>query len=159
MPLEFDGSQIEAAAGAALGRDPGEDELVRELADPDGLAVRVALELARSLVPEAVDVDGLTDGATAFLWGLLVAANLTSADQMGAGPLLDDDLVAGISFVTREGRQAVIARHCDLGAVAGVERVVGAALRRRRGRAEEILQSLLQLFELGLAVGLAARYA
>jgi hypothetical protein len=61
--------------------------------------------------------------------------------------------------VSREGRQTVIARHCDLAAVAAVERVVAAALRGRRGRPGEILQFFLQLFELGLAVGLAARYA
>jgi len=53
------------------------------------------------------------------------------------------------------GRHSVIARHCDLGAVADVERVVAATL---GGDSDSpFQQSILQLFELGLAVGLAAR--
>jgi hypothetical protein len=154
VQLQFDEEQIGAAAGAALGRDPGGDAFVRELADPEGLPVQVALEAARSVAPEAVDVDTLGDGATAFLWGLLLSLNLVESTA-----LLDDDLVNAVAHVGREGRQTVIARHCDLAAVAAVEHVVVSALRRRRGRPDDILQLFLQLFELGLAVGLAASYA
>lgn len=155
MDLDFDRQQIEAATAAALGNDPADDPLVAELAAPEALSVAVGVDLAERLVPsEGADADAVADGAAAFVWGLLVSANLSPAEH-GILETLED----GLSLVLREGRTTVIARHCDLAGVADAERSVGAALRRRPDRAAGVLQSFLQLFELGLAVGLAARYA
>jgi hypothetical protein len=52
------------------------------------------------------------------------------------------------------GRSRVIAQHCDLQDVARVEQALAAGF-----GAAATDESVLQLFELGFAIGLAARYA
>lgn len=147
---EYDADDIRAAFAAALGPDASDDPVVRELQAPDGLATAVALELARSTVaavPPLRDRE-VEEGATACLCGMLVSAWLPPAE----GGLVEH-LVDGIATVRSFGRHAVIARQCDLGAVAECETALGRVF----GRGREVAASTLQLFELGLAIGLCAR--
>jgi hypothetical protein len=147
---EYDADEIRAAFAAALGSDTAEDPAGLDLRAPDGLATAVALELAQSTVTAAGPAREreVADGATACLCGMLVSAQLPPA-QPGLADLLPD----GIATVRSFGRHAVIARQCDLGAVAEME----TALERVLGRGRRTAESTLQLFELGFAIGLGAR--
>jgi hypothetical protein len=149
---EYDADDIRAAFEAALGPDTGDDPVSRDLQAPDGLATAVAIELARSTVtalpPEREQI--VADGAAACLCGLLVSAWLPPAE-----PDLARHLTDGIATVRSFGRHAIIARQCDLSAVAEIERALGRVL----GAGKELAASTLQLFELGLAIGLGARPA
>jgi hypothetical protein len=147
---EYDEDDIRAAFEAALGPEVADDPVASELQAPDGLATAIAIELARGTVPEespARDQE-LAEGATACLCGMLVSAWLPPAEDGLAARLTD-----GIATVRSFGRHAVIARYCDLGGVAAVETALGRTL----GRGRELASSTLQLFELGLAIGLGAR--
>jgi hypothetical protein len=147
---EYDQDDIRAAFAAALGPDAGDDPVAAELQDPDGLATAVALELARTTVGPSAPAreQEVAVGATACLCGLLVSAWLPPAAAGLSRRLLD-----GIATVRSFGRHAVIARQCDLAAVAEVENELGRVLATET----EPAASTLQLFELGLAIGLGAR--
>jgi hypothetical protein len=143
---EYDADEIREAFERSLGADPVEDLLSRRLRDPAGPATALALELARGVDPEADPAVG----ASAVVCGLLVGARLPPQE-----PGLLRHLFDGLSTVRSFGRHAVIARQCDLGAVAEVETAVADALAPGPDRPA----SVLVLFEIGLALGLAARPA
>lgn len=147
---EYDEDDIRAAFAAALGPGAGDDPIVGELQAPDGLATAIALELAQATVPAATSQREreVGDAATACLCGILVSAWLPPAERG-----LEARLTDGVATVRSFGRHAVIARQCDLGAVAEAETALAQAL----GRGRELAPSVLQLFELGLAIGLGAR--
>jgi hypothetical protein len=147
---EYDEDDIRAAFVAALGTGLGDDPIARDLQAPDGLATRIALELARTTVGQTTPTweRDVAEGATACLCGMLVSAWLPPAESALSGHLLD-----GVATVRSFGRHAVIARQCDLNAVASAENELGRAVAEGRPPAA----STLQLFELGLAIGLGAR--
>jgi hypothetical protein len=134
--MEFAGEHVEAAFRAVL-----YDVVDDDLAAPDGLATSIAVELATHLAPSAV-----MDGATSALFGVLMGVHLSEP-----GDRLPDSLAAAVDVVRVLGRTRVIASHCDLEAVARVERDVAALF--GPGHAP------IQLFEIGLAIGLASSYA
>jgi hypothetical protein len=138
VELEFDNDQLADAFDAVFAAAP---------APADDLSTQIAIELATQIAPEAE----VSNGATAALCGLLVGARLSDA-----GARIPDALPAAVETVRVLGRTRVIARHCDLAGVATIER----ALERGFGSPVGVLRErLLQLFELGFAIGLAARYA
>jgi hypothetical protein len=141
---EYDADEIKAAFETTLGEDAVEDLVSRRLRDPNGLATTLAVELARSLVP-AADV---AQGAAAVVCGLLVGSRLPPQE-----PAVEAHLADALATVRSFGRHAVIARHCDLGAVAEVETAVVGAL----GSAGAQGGAMFVLFEIGLALGLSAR--
>lgn len=143
---EYDAVDIREAFETSLGDRPVDDLVSRRLRDPNGLATSLALELARGVAPE----DEPSIGASAVVCGLLLGSRLPPQE-----PGLVHHLIDGLSTVRSFGRHAVIARQCDLSAVAEVETAVVDALEPRPERRG----SLLVLFELGLALGLAARPA
>jgi hypothetical protein len=147
---EYDEDDIRAAFAAALGPAVADDPIASELQAPDGLATAIAIELAQGTVPVSSTAreQELAEGATACLCGILVSAWLPPAEQGLAARLTD-----GVATVRSFGRHAVIARYCDLAGVAAVE----TALARTLGRGRALAASTLQLFELGLAIGLGAR--
>jgi hypothetical protein len=148
---DYDEQEIREAFAAALGERALEDELAHELQSPEGIATAISIELAQHAVPEGPDREReVADGATACLCGLLVSARLPPVARGLAEHLAD-----GIATVRSFGRHAIIARHCDLGAVAEVETALAGAI----GRGRELPPSALRLFELGFAIGLAARPA
>jgi len=147
---EYDEADIRAAFAAALGPRHEDDPVSRAIQAPDGLATAIALELARSTVdvlPPARE-QAVAEGAAACLCGLLVSAWLPPAE-----PELAEHLLDGVATVRSFGRHAVIARQCDLAAVAAAETEVGHAVAQGGTPAA----ATLQLFELGLAIGLGAR--
>jgi hypothetical protein len=147
---EYDEADIRAAFTAALGTGLEDDPIARDLQAPDGLATQVALELARTTIGQRTPTweRDVAEGATACLCGLLVSAWLPPAE-----PTLSEHLLDGIATVRSFGRHAVIARQCDLNAVASAENELGRAVADGRTPAA----STLQLFELGFAIGLGAR--
>lgn len=147
---EYDEDDLHAAFVAALGPELSNDPIGGELQAPDGLATAIAIELAQGTVDAASPrrEQEVTDGATACVCGILVSAWLPPAARQLAARLTD-----GVATVRSFGRHAVIARQCDLAAVASIE----TALARELGRGRELAPSALQLFELGLAIGLGAR--
>src|SRR4051794_22804514 len=146
MHMRFDGERVEAAFRAVFS-GLLDDPVSQELTDPDGLGTSIAVELASSIA----SAEAISDGATAALCGILVGVRLADA-----GERIPDALPAAVETVRVLGRSRVIAAHCDLGAVARVEHeVVSGFGFLARGRRD----SLLRLFELGFAIGLAARYA
>ncbi len=147
---EYDEADIRAAFTAALGTGLGDDPIARDLQAPDGLATQIALELARTTVGQTTPTweRDVAEGATACLCGLLVSAWLPPAEPAVAQHLLD-----GVATVRSFGRHAVIARQCDLTAVASTETELARVIAGDR----EPPASTLQLFELGFAIGLAAR--
>jgi hypothetical protein len=147
---EYDEADIRAAFTAALGTGLGDDPVARDLQAPDGLATQVALELARTTIGQTTPTweRDVAEGATACLCGLLVSAWLPPAE-----PALSEHLLDGIATVRSFGRHAVIARQCDLNAVASAENELGRVVADGRAPAA----STLQLFELGFAIGLGAR--
>jgi hypothetical protein len=136
--VKFDSAEVEAAFGAVFTGPPGQ---------PDELATAIALELAAQIAP----AEDVSTAATAALCGLLVGVRLADADAC-----VPDGLPAAVEHVRDVGRARVIARHCDLGTVAAVENALARGFGTPAGKARE---RLLQLFELGFAIGLAARYA
>jgi len=89
-------------------------------------------------------------GATAFLSGFLSALCLL---ESGTRPRADS-LTRAVATVSSRGRHAVIADHCDLGAVAEIENAVGRSL---ASDCDDALEStFVRLFESGLATGLVA---
>jgi hypothetical protein len=140
---EYDADEIKAAFEETLGESPVDDLLSRRIRDPKGLATTIAVELARTIVPRA----DLTVGATSVICGILVGSRLPPQE-----PGIVSHLPDALSTVRSFGRHAVIARQCDLAAVAEVETAVVAALGPAHRK-----EDLLVLFELGLALGLAAR--
>lgn len=136
--MQYDSSQLEAAFGEVFTAPPGQ---------PDELSTAIALELATQIAP----AEDVSTGATAALCGLLVGARLAEA-----GERIPDALPAAVETVRELGRARVIARHCDLSAVAAIEAALAHGFGSPVGKARECL---LQLFELGFAIGLAARYA
>ncbi len=147
---EYDEDDIRAAFTAALGTGLGDDPIARELQAPDGLATQIALELARTTVGRAAPTweRDVAEGATACLCGMLVSAWLPPAE-----PAVPRHLLDGVATVRSFGRHAVIARQCDLNAIANAETELGRVVAEGRAPAP----STLQLFELGLAIGLGAR--
>jgi hypothetical protein len=140
---EYDADEIMAAFEATLGDGAADDLLARRIRDPQGVATMLSVELARSIVPPA----DVALGATAVVCGLLVGSRLPPQE-----PGLVNHLADALATVRSFGRHAVIARQCDLGAVAEVETAVVASLGPTARK-----ESLFVLFELGLALGLAAR--
>jgi hypothetical protein len=147
---EYDEDDIRAAFVAALGTGIEDDPIARDLQATDGLATQIALELARTTVGQTTPTweRDVAEGATACLCGMLVSAWLPPAE-----PALGRHLLDGVATVRSFGRHAVIARQCDLNAVASAENELGRAIAQSRTPAA----STLQLFELGLAIGLGAR--
>ena len=143
---EYDEAEILEAFETSIGAAPVDDLLSRRLRDPPSPATAIALELARSFDP-ALDA---SLGAGAVMCGLLVGARLPPQE-----PAVLQHLADGIATVRSFGRHAVIARQCDLGAVAEVEKAVVNALAPGLERPA----GLFVLFEIGLALGLAARPA
>lgn len=146
MLLEYDNDQLSAAFGSVFADEP--DELARELTSGDGLGTALAVELATHMSPSE---ERISDNATAALCGLITGARLADA-----GERLPDSLPAAVETVRVLGRARVIATHCDLGGVASIEQVLERGFGSPRGQDRD---SLLQLFELGLAIGLASSYA
>ena len=142
--VEYDNAQLAEAFDAAFGEP---DALSRELTASDGLGTAIAVELATRIAPE----EQVSDGATAALCGLLTGARLADA-----GGRIPDALPAAVETVRVLGRSRVIATHCDLGGVASLERALEQGFGSPGGPQRD---TLLQLFELGLAIGLAAGYA
>ena len=141
---EYDADEIRQAFETSLGAEPVDDLVSRRLRDPSGPATALALELARGVDPEADP----SVGASAVVCGLLVGSRLPPQE-----PGLLQHLLDGLSTVRSLGRHAVIARQCDLAAVAEVETAVADALVPGPDRPA----SVLVLFEIGLALGIAAR--
>jgi hypothetical protein len=144
--LEYDNAQLSAAFGSVFADEP--DTLARALAADDGMGTALAVELATHMSPSE---ERISDNATAALCGLITGARLADA-----GDRLPDALPAAVETVRVLGRARVIATHCDLGGVAAVEQVLERGFGSPGGEDRE---SLLQLFELGLAIGLASSYA
>jgi hypothetical protein len=96
------------------------------------------------------------EGAAAFVGGVLLAISL----RRGGGSDLDRIwLSEGAAEIKSRGRHAVIAEHCDLAAVAAIEREYAHELAGQvRGVADEdadrLRDALIRLFEGGLALGL-----
>jgi hypothetical protein len=145
--LQYDDRRLAEAFDAVFAAEGPPDELTRTLTAADGLGTAIAVELATQIAPEL----GVSDGATAALCGLLVGARLADA-----GEQIPEALPAAVETVRVLGRSRVIASHCDLAAVAILERAVARGFGVAAG---ELRERLLQLFELGFAIGLAARYS
>ena len=93
------------------------------------------------------------EGATAFLVGLLSGICMTSAlTHASAEPAAA--LTAALSAVADQGRHTVIARHCDLSAVATIELTVADELGAGH---TDTARAVGCLYETGLATGLALR--
>jgi hypothetical protein len=144
--LEYDNEQLSAAFGSVFADEP--DALARELAADDGLGTALAVELATHMSPSE---ERVSDNATAALCGLITGARLADA-----GDRLPGALPAAVDTVRVLGRTRVIARHCDLSGVASIEQMLERGFGSPTGDDRD---SLLQLFELGLAIGLASSYA
>ena len=142
---EYGSEDFSAALELAFGAHADEELLNRQILRPGGVGSLVAIEAAKELGPETVE-----EGATACICGLLVAAWLPPPQHD-----LLDRILDGIATVRSFGRHAVIARQCDLAAVAGCEQVVGRAI----GGEGDLAPASLQLFEIGFAIALAARQA
>jgi hypothetical protein len=140
---EFEPGEIRAAFAAALG--PAATSHALEA--PGGAALELAVGLARGIVARPSEV---ADGAAACVAGMLLGAHLPPQDDALAARLFD-----AVATVRSFGRHAVIAQQCDLGAVAEVERAYASTVARGSG----LTASTLVLFELGLALALAARQA
>ncbi len=140
---EYGAEDFSAALELAFGVYADEELLNRQILKPGGLGSLVAIEAARELDPKALE-----EGATACICGLLVGAWLPPPQHD-----LLDRVLDGIATVRSFGRHAVIARQCDLSAVAGCEQVVARAIRGDG----ELAPASLQLFEIGFAIALASR--
>lgn len=141
---DFDRERLRAAFQVVFG-----DSRSPEPASPvgDDLVAQVALDLAGELVPDA---EAVTDGASAVVSGLLVSLELQPVASIA------DTLPTAVDAVRRLGRHTVIARHCDLDGVAELEQAISAGFGVRWARRPDLLASFVQLFEIGLALGLAA---
>ncbi|HVU78267.1 MAG TPA: hypothetical protein VHC67_11830 [Gaiellaceae bacterium] len=142
---EFGSDDFAGALELAFGAHSEEELLNRQILRPGGVGSLVAIEAARELAAETAE-----EGATACICGLLVGAWLPPPEHD-----LLDRILDGIATVRSFGRHAVIARRCDLAAVAGCERVVARAI----GGASDLAPASLQLFEIGFAIALASRQA
>jgi hypothetical protein len=142
---EYAAEDFSAALELAFGAHAEEELLNKQILRPGGVGSLVAIEAARELDPKAVE-----EGATACICGLLVGAWLPPPEHD-----LLDRVLDGISTVRSFGRHAVIARQCDLAAVAGCEQVVARAI----GGEGDLAPASLQLFEIGFAIALASRQA
>lgn len=116
----------------------------------------IGLGFAEELLGPAPGGDPrVPNGAEAFAAGLLIGLYLPP------GPRRHDaggSLPAAVESVRERGRHAIIADHCDLGAVASFETVYAASLVEALGLGEEertaLLEPFTRLFESGLATGL-----
>lgn len=113
--------------------------------DVVALGATAAEVLARS-APEFFDG---RDGTAAFVYGLMVGHRLASPHL-----LPERSLWAAADAVGERGRCAVIADHCDLGAVGTVERRCSDTL-LGEGADTRVRTFYESLFEIGLAVSLA----
>src|SRR4051794_21565491 len=95
--------------------------------------------------------DSVSESATAALFGMLVGTRLSEP-----GDRVPESLPAAVETVRVLGRARVIATHCDLDAVARVERAFAAGFGAPRRWARD---GGVRPLEVGLAIGLAARYA
>jgi hypothetical protein len=96
--------------------------------------------------------------SAAFTAGVLLALSLRKADSADVDRMWLSD---GASAVKVRGRHAVIAEHCDLSAVAAIEREYAHELTSQiHGLTDEDADRLrgivVRLFEAGLALGLLA---
>ena len=138
-----------------LGDGPELIAWLRELGfEPD-----LVLFAARCAVGGAVARSPVTDPAgdratAAFLAGFVSGICVHEAPA----PETDtaDVLVRAVRAVAAWGRHALIAQHCDLGAVASVENAFAVELSSGLDGGEELRRLLVRLYESGLATGLAA---
>ena len=147
MRGDYDEHDLRRAVADSLGERSGRDFLARRLGDPAGPATALAVELARSVIGDEA-LEEVTLGSAACVCGLLVSAFLPPRE-----PRVVERLGDAIATVRSFGRHAVIASQCDLAAFAEVETAVARIL----SPAAAPPQSTLLLFELGFALGLAAR--
>ena len=120
--------------------------------DPD-LVYFAAFCLASDLGATAAAAEpGLTASfVTGFCCGVCVHEE---APDRGADPAAS--FAAALAAVNARGRHAVIADHCDLGAVASIETSVAEAICNDGPTDDDRRALVVRLFELGLASGLAA---
>jgi hypothetical protein len=116
-----------------------------------------AVSLASAEIADDAELhSAVFEGAAAFVAGVLLAISLRR------GGVSDVDriwLSEGAAAIKARGRHAVIAEHCDLAAVAAIEREYAHELADQvRGVADEdadrLRGALIRLFEEGLALGL-----
>jgi len=99
---------------------------------------------------------GVLQGAGAFVAGALLAISLRDGEAADVDRIW---LSGGAAEINARGRHAVIAEHCDLRAVAVVERAYAHELASQiTGLSDEdahrLRGALVRLFEGGLALGL-----
>ena len=139
-------------AAAVVAAEVSPRELVQRLGVDWEFLTWLGLGLANEVSP----VEAVTSAVEAFNAGFLLGAYLRRGSLDAAVEVEDTRLPWAVDEVHRRGRHAVIAEHCDLGAVARIEEAYAGALAESLGLPEndEIRGAVTRLFESGLATGL-----
>jgi hypothetical protein len=139
-------------AAAAVAAEVSPRELVQRLGVDWEFLTWLGLGLANEVSP----AEAVASGAEAFNAGFLLGAYLRRGSLDVAVEEEDTRLPWAVDEVHRRGRHAVIADHCDLGAVARIEEAYAGALAESLELPDdrEIGGAMTRLFESGLATGL-----
>lgn len=147
-------------AVAVVSAEPSPQSLVERLGVDWDYLEWLALDASATVLGGLEDRRGaiVAYGGEAFTAGFLIGAHLDRSSEVCVEST-QGRLSRAVDAVQARGRHAVIADHCDLAGVARLETVYSAALVDSidvpDADGEALRTPMTQLFEAGLAVGLA----